>query len=436
MSLGPAELMPFAALSNRWPHIAGAWVARGLLDARLSAAELQRSGNRKGRPVFGAVSPDGRYLVTLGWMEFDSARVCDPTTGATILTLPVEHARELKFSPDGRWLVTAGQRYEIWDVGHWTRTRIIYNGAEEMRDGWTEFSPDGRVLAFVQDGRQVDLRIVGSWESVAKLQAPDRVGIQQIRFSPDGTRLAASGPEGSAHIWDLGAIADELARMALDWPLSIRRHSHPDHSDPRSLRTRIVPAVVERDPATPLELINLSEHYNASLSERWLGQRWTLAKIGRGVQLFDGMKFDVRGVVQLCPSTAGPAPSDFPAETTGMEIGKLTKQIHFLHGCINRVEPGTPIGRYIAHYSDGREIEIPMVYGQHVRDSLFMRATPTYASEAAIVWQMPCDEIPNAIVRLFRFTWTNPRPDVELKDLDFSSALSGSAPFLIAITVE
>jgi WD40 repeat protein/predicted Ser/Thr protein kinase len=433
--LGPLESMPLAALSNRWPQAAGAWVARGLLGATLSPAALPSSG-RKGRPIFGAVSPDGRSVVTLGWLEFDRARVCDRTSSAMIATLPIEKARAIKFSPDGRWLVAAGQRYEIWDAHSWTRIHTIHAGAEEMSDGWAEFSPDGRVLALAEDGRQVDLRMVGSWESVAKLEAPDRMGIRQIRFSPDGTRLAASGSEGSVHVWDLSRITDELGRIALHWPISIPDRRDPEHSGPRPLRLQVLPAISARDPATPRELIDLSQHYNGSLSERWLGQRWTLAKIGRGVQIFDGVKFDVRGVVQLSPATAGSAAFDFPAEATGIQIRRPIKRMHFLHGCINRVEPGTPVGRYVAHYADGQEMEIPLRYGQQVRDSLFMRPTPTYASEALTVWQTPYDEVPNAMLRLFRFTWTNPRPEVELKDVDFISALSGSAPFLIAITVE
>ena len=37
---------------------------------------------------------------------------------------------------------------------------------------------------------------------------------------------------------------------------------------------------------------------------------------------------------------------------------------------------------------------------------------------------------------LFRTSWDNPLPDVELKSIDFVSGMADPAPFLIAISVE
>jgi hypothetical protein len=39
-------------------------------------------------------------------------------------------------------------------------------------------------------------------------------------------------------------------------------------------------------------------------------------------------------------------------------------------------------------------------------------------------------------VRLFKATWRNLRSDVRVKNLDFVSAMTKCAPFLVAITVE
>jgi hypothetical protein len=39
-------------------------------------------------------------------------------------------------------------------------------------------------------------------------------------------------------------------------------------------------------------------------------------------------------------------------------------------------------------------------------------------------------------VRLFRWTWSNPLPDLEIASIDFVSALNGCAPFLVAVTAE
>jgi hypothetical protein len=39
-------------------------------------------------------------------------------------------------------------------------------------------------------------------------------------------------------------------------------------------------------------------------------------------------------------------------------------------------------------------------------------------------------------IRLFKWTWENPLPEIEIRSLDFVSNLTGCAPFLIAITAE
>jgi len=39
-------------------------------------------------------------------------------------------------------------------------------------------------------------------------------------------------------------------------------------------------------------------------------------------------------------------------------------------------------------------------------------------------------------VQLFKQSWTNPRPEIEIKSLDFESRLTRVAPFLIAVTAQ
>jgi hypothetical protein len=38
--------------------------------------------------------------------------------------------------------------------------------------------------------------------------------------------------------------------------------------------------------------------------------------------------------------------------------------------------------------------------------------------------------------RLYHKVWTNPRPEVTIEAIDFVSAMTASAPYLIAITLE
>jgi len=430
LRVGPAKLVPFASLSNQWPHVAGAWLARGFPDTKAPASH----GDTNHGPVFASLSPAGHHLVTLRRMNFATAQVTDPASGAIVATLPVDHARALQFSPDGRWLVAAGRRYDIWDAHRWVQASTIENGAKDTGDAWAEFSPDGRLLALVQNGKQVELRMAGSWEVMAKLEAPDQIGIEQIRFSPDSTRLAASGPEGSVHVWDLQKIASELVNIGLNWSLAPAASRHRTQARPLLLKT--VAAVPPRTPSTSRQRIDLSDHYNARFEDPWLDQRWTLAKLRPGLQTLGRIEFDVRGAVQLSPAHAQRTTSVFPQEIRGIQISQTSTRLHFLHGCVNRATPGTLVARYLVHYANGETVEIPVIYGEQVRDTLFVRASPTQATNASIAWQADCDDLPGNALRLFHFTWENPYPNIEIRQLDFVSALSASAPFLVAITAE
>jgi hypothetical protein len=39
-------------------------------------------------------------------------------------------------------------------------------------------------------------------------------------------------------------------------------------------------------------------------------------------------------------------------------------------------------------------------------------------------------------ISLFKYTWTNPLPNVAIDTIDFVSAMTRAAPFLVAITCE
>jgi hypothetical protein len=60
--------------------------------------------------------------------------------------------------------------------------------------------------------------------------------------------------------------------------------------------------------------------------------------------------------------------------------------------------------------------------------------------QAAVAWttQAPClsPGEPHRHLRLFRATYTNPHPDLEVQHIDFMAALSNCAPFLVGVAVQ
>ena len=99
---------------------------------------------------------------------------------------------------------------------------------------------------------------------------------------------------------------------------------------------------------------------------------------------------------------------------------------------------GTRIANYVLHYADGRQYELPVIYGDHVRNWATWYDMKEIGPGAVVAWTGT-----NAYTaqnkshsQLFKTTWENPRPEVEIKNIDFVSTMSISSPLLLAITVE
>src|SRR5262249_15163695 len=89
-----------------------------------------------------AVSPDGRWLVA-GSFGHNGAQIWRVSDGARVAHLAIEGLVELLFSPDGKWLMVQGTPCRLWAAETWREVRRFDGGG-------LGFSPDGRLVA-VQD---------------------------------------------------------------------------------------------------------------------------------------------------------------------------------------------------------------------------------------------------------------------------------------------
>src|SRR6185295_8366040 len=94
--------------------------------------------------------------------------------------------------------------------------------------------------------------------------------------------------------------------------------------------------------------LDLGDYYNAALTENWhhgLPDN-DLASLPHGVQTFDGVEFDVRGIIQLrglALLTESKARKEmYPTQVKGIPINRRVRRLHFLHaaGYIRQAEAG------------------------------------------------------------------------------------------------
>jgi len=194
-----------------------------------------------------------------------------------------------------------------------------------------------------------------------------------------------------------------------------------------------------RSAAASARLLDLTESYNLGLNEtvkfKSIGGE-DLASLPQGAVNIDGLNilFDIRGRVQLKGKRLR---MPFPPRVDGIKVNQQCRRVHFLCGTVYGAATGTEIGRFEVHYANGQSNRIQIIYGKHVQDWWFDPREPQ-TGDPRMVWQEvnPASQAQDRSIRLYSLEWENPLKNVEIATFDFVSAVTDSAPFLIAITLE
>jgi hypothetical protein len=195
--------------------------------------------------------------------------------------------------------------------------------------------------------------------------------------------------------------------------------------------------IAPRDPATPVGCLDLSPFYHSALNKPWV---WSnpkgndLANLPQGIVQLGGVTFDIRGVIQLWGRGVY---APFPVRIERIPVAQQGHRIHFLMGTIHEEKSGTQVGRYQIHYAHGPPIQVPIVYGQDIWEWWFdLKNRPNIVAKPVWEGSSAFSQTFHKRVWLFDVPWENTQPDIAIDSIDFVSAMTLSAPFLIAITVE
>jgi len=428
--------------------------------------------------------PEGRRIVTA--VADGTVRIWDTRTGGTLGTLHHRAPVQLvEFSPDGERLATAsGNRVELWNALTLEVIPPIHLVGAPVRE--LQFSGDGDRLAIAGADGTVRIAAIdpetwrwrpGSAEEAVRwsqLLAGRRISESgRMEFLKAGAlrqlwqSLKAGTTEdfASADLSDWHRRAGERCEQEAWW-FGARFHwdhalaAHPEDQALRPHRDRAVLELARTDSAgaQPPELpspfpdrpaginprcLDFSKHFNATLTGQWLPTNVVisgndLSALPRGVQRFNGVEFDVRGLIQLSGSALENSGGRFPAAVRALPVGLKSRRLHFLHGAAWSALAGTSIGSYVVQFANGDLREVPILFGRNIGEWWGPATQSTLTPAAAVAW-----EGDNAAtrglglrLRIYQMTWLNPLPEEEIRAIDFKSAFDRPAPFLIAITAE
>jgi RNA polymerase sigma factor (sigma-70 family) len=185
--------------------------------ARLGLARLHQGGAVLGL----AFAPNGKIVASCGGDHCGEDRAIhlwDVATGKEAGCLRgYECIQQLRFSPDGKLLASAGwgSSVRLWDVATYRERLRCSNKAQVVRD--LAFSPDGKLLAAIFMER--DSHSVTLWDTATGKEVRTWTGKEQdmwsLAFTPDGATLATAGPENLLHLWDVSS-GTERRRIEVD----------------------------------------------------------------------------------------------------------------------------------------------------------------------------------------------------------------------------
>ena len=307
-----------------------------------------------------------------------------------------------------------------------TLTKTVSNHSDHVEARWDfEMKPDPR-------GRHIELCIGIRPEVLAELKPTGKThGVLQSQEELKLESFLGSfvlDVRGSTSAWNL----DDLRKV--EWSKAMRLRFAPRYDPAKGckataiLRVSASPTASSAFAALPVAAAGnrgLSDDVENDGKGGWTDQGPNdLHVFGPGRHAFLGVPFDVGEKVIVLRGKERPA---FPVDAAPISIKRNIARMYFLHLTAWSAKWREPVAHYTLTYADGKTVSVPVRYGVDVND-WWGASAPL---EARLVWS---GDNGQAQVGMFLMRWTNPRPDVQIRDVKVSSTNSGAVPVLLAAT--
>jgi len=129
-----------------------------------------------------------------------------------------------------------------------------------------------------------------------------------------------------------------------------------------------------------------------------------------------------------------------PTRVGEIPVGHRANRVHLLHGASYDSPDGTPVACLLLRYKDDSVRRFFISYGVHVRNWYVERNETVHDlsdPRSRVVWTGSTRADGSGTpTRLFMSTFDNPRPEQEIRGLEFLSLFARANPIILAITLE
>lgn len=189
--------------------------------------------------------------------------------------------------------------------------------------------------------------------------------------------------------------------------------------------------------AGTLEPVDLKPFVNYSAFDD-IQAGWLLPK---GLQVFDGVPFQVDGAVQLFGSgrPGGQGHVHAPTSVTGIPVNRAFDRLHLLTAVDGSTTEGAVVARIKLTYSDGSEATLDLKYGDQVRNwtaPWHRSERPLRDTNCCVAWQAQASD-PAAVdrfARLFHVVLQNPKPGETVQTISLETVVTNVGPLFAGIT--